>query len=770
MAITFAAALLLIPRFAERKLAERLERRGLSWSSTDASLSRDGLRFERVVISKSGEPLVRAGAMKIELRWLEALGDPKGAVEQVTLTDADVQLSVDDLRELRGGAATPGSSASEKREASEAALPRVQASDVRLKLRDAHGVLLDVDVDTVRLSPAGWEANVGRFELGSADNDFIALEDVRLEGPLEGRRPQLRSGEAARATLMWRSRRGDDAGGERDLVARLRAVRSALRSKSGDDAGSDSTTKRARLWTEDARLALKRARVLEIDGAEQQPILERLFVELQAEGDKSLRVKGEGATATGGSLEWDLEVVPGDAKIEGRVALSDVPLALFAPALPRLPFHDLERTRIGADLAITGRGLEQASVRGELSVHDLAFESERLARTPVGPISFTARGQGTWTPARRELSDLKGEVVSGDTRVLVTGALAWPTDGYHVELRAELPKTPCQSVFSTVPAGLLDDLASVRLTGDIAAKLEVLVDAANLDETKLDFDFQDKCRFVSLPEAMTTQRFAGAFTHRVLEPDGTMFELETGPGTAAWTPIELISPFMIQAVVAHEDGRFFRHRGFAETEIGAALARNLKAKAFKFGASTITMQLVKNVFLHRDKLLSRKFQEALIVWWLEQQVDKKWIMELYLNVIEYGTGIYGIRNAALHYFGTLPIQLSPAQAAFLATILPSPKAYDEQYARGEPSPSTKQRVAKFLHHMHARDRIDDEALAYGLEEIAQMRFYDPAQPPPLPQAMRGTAQPPPWQVGAADTWSDDSNGFQFEDGSFNLGF
>src|SRR5690606_19977651 len=110
---------------------------------------------------------------------------------------------------------------------------------------------------------------------------------------------------------------------------------------------------------------------------------------------------------------------------------------------------------------------------------ELAFESERLARTPVGPISFTARGQGTWTPARRELSDLKGEVISGDTRVLVTGALAWPADGYHVELYAELPKSPCQSVFSTVPGGLLDDLASLRLTGEIGAKLEVLVDAAN---------------------------------------------------------------------------------------------------------------------------------------------------------------------------------------------------------------------------------------------------------------------------------------------------
>jgi hypothetical protein len=470
-------------------------------------------------------------------------------------------------------------------------------------------------------------------------------------------------------------------------------------------------------------------------------------------------------------MQWDLHVTPRDAQVEGRVALRDVPLALFAPVLPKLPFYELQRTRVGADLAITGRGLESASVRGELAIADLAFESERLARAPVGPVSFTARGQGTWTPARRELSDLKGEVVSGAARVLVTGALAWPPDGYRVQLRAELPKAKCEAVLATVPAGLLDELATIQMSGDIKAKLDVHVDSANLDATKLDFDIADKCRFTSLPEAMSVQRFTRAFTHHVLEPDGTTFEFETGPGTPAWTPIELISPFMIQAVVAHEDGRFFNHHGFAETEIGAALARNLKAKSFKFGASTITMQLVKNVFLHRDKLLSRKFQEALIVWWLEQQVDKKWILELYLNVIEYGTAVYGIRNAALHYFGTLPIHLTPAQAAFLATILPSPKSYDEQRARGAPSESTKQRVVTFLKHMRSRDRIDDEALAFGLEEIAQLRFYDADQPPPVPATIRGSAQAPPFQVGAIDGWQTyDPSAAKIEDGSFGFGF
>ena len=515
-----------------------------------------------------------------------------------------------------------------------------------------------------------------------------------------------------------------------------------------------------------------------LDGAvsPKRAILEKLNVELLAEGEASLRVKGDGATATGGSLLWDLQVTPRDAKVEGRLSLRDVPVALFTPVLPKLPFYELERTRVGANLAITGKGLESASVRGELSISELGFESERIAKAPVGPVSFTARGQATWTPARRELSNLRGEVVVGAARVLITGGLAWPDDAYRVDMKVEMPKTKCSSALAIVPDGVLDDLAAVELKGDIKAKVEMHVDSADLDATKLDFDFEDKCKFAALPEAMNLERFEHPFLHRVLEPDDTVFEMETGPGTPAWTPMEQISPFMVQAVVAHEDGRFFNHRGFAETEIGAALARNLKAKAFKFGASTITMQLVKNVFLHRDKLLSRKVQEALIVWWLEQQVGKKWILELYLNVIEYGTSIYGIRNASLHYFGVLPIHLTPAQAAFLATILPSPKAYDEQYAKGTITESTKRKVISFLQHMHERARIDDEALAYGLEELNNFHFYDPDMPPPVPAPMRGAALMPPFQLTPVEGWNTfDANGpikpeEKVEDGSFGFSF
>ncbi|MET0282911.1 MAG: transglycosylase domain-containing protein, partial [Polyangiales bacterium] len=141
-------------------------------------------------------------------------------------------------------------------------------------------------------------------------------------------------------------------------------------------------------------------------------------------------------------------------------------------------------------------------------------------------------------------------------------------------------------------------------------------------------------------------------------------------------------------------------------------------------------------------------------------------LELYLNVIEYGSSVYGIRNASLHYFGILPLQLTPAQAAFLATILPSPKAYDEQWAKHTITESTKKKVAAFLQHMRSRDRIDDEALAYGMEELSSFRFYDPSQPPPLPPVQRGAAQAPPFQLEPVEGWNTFDANQKVEDGSF----
>src|SRR6185369_12377724 len=114
-----------------------------------------------------------------------------------------------------------------------------------------------------------------------------------------------------------------------------------------------------------------------------------------------------------------------------------------------------------------------------------------------------------------------------------------------------------------------------------------------------------------------------------------------GPGTEGWVSMGSLPKFMEVGVLTCEDGRFMRHHGFDKEAIINSIRENLAAGGFKRGASTISMQLAKNLYLSREKTLSRKLQEAVLTLYLEQELSKDQIIELYLNVIEFGPGIYG---------------------------------------------------------------------------------------------------------------------------------
>src|SRR5262245_52764568 len=140
-----------------------------------------------------------------------------------------------------------------------------------------------------------------------------------------------------------------------------------------------------------------------------------------------------------------------------------------------------------------------------------------------------------------------------------------------------------------------------------------------------------------------------------------------------WISYERISPWLVRAVLAGEDSRFFDHSGFDWEEIQKAIEKDWDDKGFTRGASTISQQLAKNLFLSSSKNPLRKAHEALITWELERVLGKRRILELYLNVIEWGDGIYGAEAAARHYFDVSASALGPDQAAFLSAIVPNPR-------------------------------------------------------------------------------------------------
>jgi monofunctional glycosyltransferase len=143
-----------------------------------------------------------------------------------------------------------------------------------------------------------------------------------------------------------------------------------------------------------------------------------------------------------------------------------------------------------------------------------------------------------------------------------------------------------------------------------------------------------------------------------------------------WVPLRQISPHLQKAVVVAEDAAFFSHEGFDWQGIQEATVRNIKAGKLHRGGSTITQQLAKNLYLSSDKSLLRKAHEALLTRSLEQHLSKRRILELYLNVAEWGHGVYGAEAAARHHFGKPALTLTVEEAAVLAAMLPSPRAYD----------------------------------------------------------------------------------------------
>jgi monofunctional biosynthetic peptidoglycan transglycosylase len=143
-----------------------------------------------------------------------------------------------------------------------------------------------------------------------------------------------------------------------------------------------------------------------------------------------------------------------------------------------------------------------------------------------------------------------------------------------------------------------------------------------------------------------------------------------------WISYERISPHLKRAIIAAEDSRFLEHEGFDFEAIQKAYEKNLRKGRLVAGGSTISQQLAKNLFLSDEKTPWRKIEEALITLMLENVMTKRRIMEIYLNVIEWGEGVFGAEAAIRHYYGTSSSSISPEQAARLAAMVPNPRFYD----------------------------------------------------------------------------------------------
>nr|WP_242693346.1 biosynthetic peptidoglycan transglycosylase [Sabulibacter ruber] len=167
------------------------------------------------------------------------------------------------------------------------------------------------------------------------------------------------------------------------------------------------------------------------------------------------------------------------------------------------------------------------------------------------------------------------------------------------------------------------------------------------------------------------------FTHSVYEKGKVVRTFQVGPSNPNFTPYNQIPDHLKYAIMTAEDPRFLTHKGFHDGAFRHSLITNIKENSFVRGGSTISMQLVKNAFLTRKKTITRKVEEALIVWIIEnlRLTPKERMYEVYLNIIEWGPNVYGVKEAARFYFSKEPSELTFEESLFLASIVPKPKQY-----------------------------------------------------------------------------------------------
>ena len=190
-----------------------------------------------------------------------------------------------------------------------------------------------------------------------------------------------------------------------------------------------------------------------------------------------------------------------------------------------------------------------------------------------------------------------------------------------------------------------------------------------------------------------------------------------GPGTEHWVSIDKVSRHVLNAIVVAEDARFYQHPGIDSQEIYNSFMTNLEKGRYARGASTITQQVVKMGFLSSEKSLLRKFREILGALLAEQLYEKDQILEWYINLTEFGDGVFGIKDAARHYFDTEVELLTIQQGANLALVLPSPNAWSIGLRSRRLTPFGHKRYAHIIEMMFQQGFINEPlrkaALATG---------------------------------------------------------
>ncbi len=424
------------------------------------------------------------------------------------------------------------------------------------------------------------------------------------------------------------------------------------------------------------------------------------------------------------------------ARVFGRGSSVQVPylprrfgaMVSFDTVLVRLDSKDFDNDDTGGQLL----------VRGSVAARNFSLYQPKLAADEIeiksGALDFVARlGRGT-------ASLEKGSQVTINKLVLYPEISVRLKPSRAVTINVTSAETVANDFFSSLPTGIFDEVRGVRGTGTLTYRMSGSLDLAQVDSLKFDSSLQgNKFKLTSFGKE-DLSKLNTAFEHTVYNDKGdSVRTFQVGPPNPDFVSYNDVSPFLIHAITTAEDPRFFSHKGFMEKAFVKSAIQNIKEKRFARGGSTLSMQLVKNVFLTRQKTVARKMEEALMVWLLEnkQLASKQRMFEVYLNIIEWGPsqfrwpsgkrGVYGVKDAALFYYGKRPNELNLSESLYLASIIPKPKYARYSFdAYGDLRRSTRYFFRLIADIMATRGLITDndrQSLPYSLSLNGPARRY-----------------------------------------------
>ncbi len=434
--------------------------------------------------------------------------------------------------------------------------------------------------------------------------------------------------------------------------------------------------------------------------------------------------------------------VEGHVGQDGDLRLRVRPHRLSLEALGLSSSLDLDAGRASGDLRLSLLG-SRLEVAGHLALEEVGFRWRPVALGRLSGLTsrMDLQARADLTARRVRLESLAATV--GDLELSAWGSVARRGGAAPYELTVAMGPVPCRDIPRSLPRGLVPLLEGLELDGHANLRLNARGDLLGDSEPVIRIDGGVEGFGVARDAGPDLARLAGPFVHTAFATDGSPITVSVDPAVPGYTPYRRLGAYLRRAAVAAEDAGFYKHPGLDFGQIEASLERNLKEGRFARGGSTITQQVVKNLFLTREKTLARKLQEAYIAWKLEHYVSKNRILEIYLNIIEWGPGVYGAAAAAKYYFRKRPRNLSLPQAAFLAALISSPLPRARQVRDGTIPPSVLQAMQRIMERMRAMEFITAAELARARNRAPRVIPHPELAPAPEASGRRPPLGPMP---------------------------